>query len=326
MVIGAVIVCLLLALVIANLFFPVKYFLAFAAHGEPVEKGEMRVTFIDVGYGDCTLIEFPDGKVALIDSGDGSYEHVNTILTTLNKRAVKTIDYLICTTVRSEHCGGFAEIIKYKTVSKAYVPYCKNLRINDNYYSFTQALKRRNIDYSYYGRGDGIAGEEYGYFMTFLSPTSYINEGGAYDLMNSDPTPTNIDNASAVIWLEYQDASFVFSSDARKDAFEEIIEGYNLSVALNEDFCAVGGHGVKLPECKFVTVAGHGGEDNACTAWYDILRPETALVSVGKNFAGCPSSSVITTVSNYAEVYYTKYNGTVTVTCKDGETTLSKEK
>lgn len=323
---GVIIVSLLIALIIANVFFPVKYLMAYAKWGEPNERGEMRVTFIDVGYGDCTLIELPDGKVAMIDSGDGSYGNVQKILSTLNGYAVDRIDYLICTSVKDEHCGGFAEIMKYKSVSEAFIPYCRNQRINDGYYSFIQAIQKAEIKYTCCGRGEGFSNEECGYFLTFLSPTSYLNKGGAYDLMNIDPTPTNTDNASAVIWLEFNDTAFVFSSDARKGAFGEIIEGYDISSTIDQNFCNYNGHDVELSKCKFVTVAGHGGEDNACTDWYQILSPETAIVSVGKNFAGCPSSAVMTTVSNFAETYYTSYNGSVTVKCKDGGTVLSKEK
>ena len=36
--------------------------------------GELRVHFLDVGQGDCTLIELPDGKVALIDGGDSTQQ------------------------------------------------------------------------------------------------------------------------------------------------------------------------------------------------------------------------------------------------------------
>ena len=325
-IVGLVFVCAFLALVITNLFFPIKYFLAYLKRGQSIKDGELRVTFIDVGHGDCTLIELPDGKTALIDCGDGAYKNVNTILTTLNSSGVDKIDYLICTSVKEEHCGGFAEIMKYKTVSKAFIPYCKNTRISNGYYSLVNSIGKKNIEYSYIARGDGFYGDGYEYFLTFLSPASHLNSGGAYDDFNAEPTPTNTDNASAVIWFEYENKAFVFSSDARKDALDAIIENYNFSIAVEQNFTNYNDYEVDLSKCEFVTVAGHGAEESACTEWYEVLEPKTAIVSVGKNYAGCPSATVITTVCNFADMYYTKYNGNVTVNYSGGETVLSKEK
>ena len=32
-------------------------------------KGEMRVHFLDVGQGDCTIVEFPSGDALVVDAG-----------------------------------------------------------------------------------------------------------------------------------------------------------------------------------------------------------------------------------------------------------------
>ena len=70
---AAVAAVLLAAILITNIFIPIKYFTAYCVKRNPNSKGVMRVGFIDVGFGDSTLVELPDGKTVLIDGGDGAY-------------------------------------------------------------------------------------------------------------------------------------------------------------------------------------------------------------------------------------------------------------
>ena len=63
---SAVVIALFVSLVITNIFIPVKYITAYMVAAGQRQKGVLTVTFIDVGYGDCTLCELPDGKVLLI--------------------------------------------------------------------------------------------------------------------------------------------------------------------------------------------------------------------------------------------------------------------
>lgn len=55
----------------------------------------LTVTYLDVGQGDCTLLQC-DGQTMLIDAGIG--EQANHITTYLKQQGVKSIDYLCART------------------------------------------------------------------------------------------------------------------------------------------------------------------------------------------------------------------------------------
>ena len=40
----------------------------------------MRIHFLSVGQGDCTVVEFPDGDALIIDAGDGSFSANNALV------------------------------------------------------------------------------------------------------------------------------------------------------------------------------------------------------------------------------------------------------
>lgn len=313
---------LIISLLITDIFIPVKYLTAYFVKARKNERGTMRVNYLDVGFGDCALIELPDGKNVLIDGGNGAYTNTYNVLKFLNSRGVDTIDYLICTSVKSEHCGGLAEIVKYKNVEYAYIPYCANTRITGEYHAFLSALNKKNVPCSYACVGEGIVSDD-GYFLTFLSPTSYLSPTGEYAALNSDPTAANIENSSAVVWLEYQNAAFAFTSDIRADGLKRIVEEYGLSVAEDVPYCAVGDRSVKLDDCKILTAPAHGGANNTYAPWYDLIEPEQVIISVGRGYSDYPSLKALSDICNYCQPYYTMYSGNITVTVKGGGYTIS---
>lgn len=318
----SVAIVLITSLLITNIFIPVKYLTAYFVKPYPNERGTLRVNYIDADFGDCTLIELPDGKNVLIDGGDGAYSNTLHILKYLNSRGVDRIDYLICTSVKSEHCGGLAEIVKYKNVGYAYIPYCRNTRITSGYYSFVTQLNDKGVPCSYACVGEGIVSED-GYFLTFLSPTNYLSPDSEYAALNSQPTRANIENASAVVWLEYQGVSFAFTADIRAEGLKRIVDEYNDCVAAEQPFCAVGDRSVRLDGRNILTAPGHGGADNTYAPWYDLTKPEQVIISVGRSYAEYPSNKALSDICNYTQPYYTMYSGDITVTVRNGEYKIS---
>ncbi len=303
-----------IALLITNVFIPVKYLTAYFVKARKNEKGELRVTYLDVGFGDSSLIELPDGKIMLIDGGDGSYPHELSLLKYLNLCGVDEIDYLICSSVKDEHCGGLAEVVKYKTVKTAFVPYVFNTRITDEFHAFMTALKDKKVHYGYASVGEGYADAENDYFFTFLSPTDKDSPVSEYAGLNSNPTTENIEKASVVTWLQYGETAFAFTSDARRETLKSITDGYKLSRELNQPFCRIGDFSVNLEKCKILSVPAHGGAENTYAPWYDLIKPQCAVLSVGNNFSSYPSLKSLSDVCAYVQPLYTSEEGNIVIT------------
>lgn len=323
---AAVFLSLSLALIITNIFVPVMYLSAYCVKHVKNQADVMRVSYIDVDFGDCTIVELPDGKTMLIDGGDGAYSNNLTLLKALNRRGIDKIDYLICTSVRDEHCGGLREVVKYKQIGTAYIPYCLNTHVTKQFHNFITELRAKSVETVYACAGEGVDGGDY--FFTFLSPATHLSDKSEYGELNKSPTNENIDNASVVTWLEFGKTSFVFCSDVRSTALKRIISEYKICLNTGADFCGIGDKGVKLENCDIVTLAGHGGEKNSYAPWYEALQPKDSVISVGKNFAGCPSSAAIADVMQYTlrTPLMTRENGEIIFTVTATDYIVDKEK
>jgi competence protein ComEC len=66
----------------------------------------LKINFLDVGQGDCTLIETPENQVILIDGGNNkSYDYGEKVLMPyLLKHGITKIDYMFFSHMDSDHC------------------------------------------------------------------------------------------------------------------------------------------------------------------------------------------------------------------------------
>ncbi len=92
-----------------------------ALRADDAAPGALVVTFLDIGQGDCTLIETPDGKAILVDGGEGripdadelypSDAGTRVVLPVLKKKGIRTLDLVIATHPHSDHIGGLLEVL-----------------------------------------------------------------------------------------------------------------------------------------------------------------------------------------------------------------------
>lgn len=82
---------------------------AYAAQASP----ELKLHFIDVGQGDCTIIELPDGKTMIVDGGDNKRWIRKKIISYIetNLPELKYFDYAILTHTDADHCGSLSAVL-----------------------------------------------------------------------------------------------------------------------------------------------------------------------------------------------------------------------
>lgn len=281
---------LLIALFIINAFFPLKFAITYlVSKDHRAAVGEAFVRFLNVGYGDATIIQLPDGKSLLIDSGDGSYSNNFKIIKELNRCGIDKIDYTICTNINKEHCGGFAEILKNKDVEQAFFPYAPTGIKSQEAYDAQVAAKEQGANIVINEYGAGAIGENY--FFTMLSPSSPNSPDSEYEEMRKNATDKNICDASAVVWVSIYNNSFLFLSDVSYTVLDKITNSYMLN---GSSYRPDGKNAINLEDCAVIKVSDHAHKRGSDTAFYSLLTPKYAVISVGENSReDCPSAEVI---------------------------------
>lgn len=298
-----VFVIILLCLIIVNFFIPVKYFLSYCVSSERAKEGVLRITYLNIGNGDSTIIELPDGKNMLIDGGNNTVQSKAEVIKWLNKRKIDKIDYLVCSSVMSNTCGGLAEILKYKKVSTVYMPYCTNEYITQEYSTFINEAKKSKTEYVISEYNIGEQGSDW--FFKILSPLSPKDENSEYINLNSAKvTDIHKKNSSAVLWLEYLDYGFMFCGNVQKEILDKIASEYE---------SAQGKYPVKLARCLAFKVPYMGGNTCLSTELFALLQPKISIISVADGLETYPSIDVLVALGKYGKVYATYEYGTTTI-------------
>lgn len=101
---AATLVVLVVALAVAEL----------SLRAREAPRGELRVTFVDVGQGDAAVLDLPDGRLALVDVGGapngGADPGARAIVPLLRARRRERIDLVVLTHPHPDHYGGLRAV------------------------------------------------------------------------------------------------------------------------------------------------------------------------------------------------------------------------
>lgn len=256
-----------------------------------VQEDDLKVHYIDVGQGDCTFVELPDGKNLVIDAGSRSSatELTNYISRVILKEEA-TIDYMILTHSDEDHVGGSVLMFERYDIKTVYRPniYSKSenapadatVHTSDIYDKVIKAMYQETTDIVFNQAGIIIDGEDYN--LMFYTP------------LEENYSDTN--DYSPIIILTYKSRRFMFSGDASTSIETDFVNNYTA-----------------IPQIDVLKTGHHGSKTSTSEKLLSAINPTFAVISCGEdNKYGHPDQETLTRLTNVgASILRTDLNGSI---------------
>lgn len=255
-----------------------------------LSEGEIAVSFIDVGQGDCELIT-ADGCNILIDCGD--VDRIDSTAGFLRYSGVERLDLVIVTHPHDDHYGAMYKILRDFDVGEVIMPELET--DGRSYQKLRGEAEKRDIPIRYAAAGESFRfGDMY---LDILAPI-FLD----YDDEN---------NFSIVARLVYGETSFLFTGDLERDGELDLIDE---GAALKADVLKVG---------------HHGSSGSSSDEFLRAVNPKIAVFEAGRvNYYGHPRGEVLERLAavDCAEAYSTANNGNIVIVSNGKELRVLTEK
>lgn len=290
-----------------------------------ISQDALRIHYIDVGQGDSTLIEFPDGQVMLIDAGTS--KSATHIIDYLKQQKVSVIDHFIVTHSDADHVGGADKVLEAFEIKNIYRPfqisvgadgrateyeplgeyidlYDKDISLvsTKTYQRFITAAytetytqggvqRLSDITVFYDGLTIAVGGCTFEFFAPLVragaDPIADERTGGYPTLYYKDAFGETSENASSpIILLEYSASSFVFTGDATEAVEKDFLESLT------------NGERERFSQVDIFAAGHHGSKTSNCEEFLSLLKPTYVVVSCGKdNSYGHPTQEFLDRVN-----------------------------
>jgi competence protein ComEC len=264
-----------------------------------------RVIFFDVGQGDSAMVDAGGNTQILIDGGGGS-----AVLESIGKYMPfydRKIELIIMTHPDKDHMGGLVEVLKYYKVGQILETgiFCDTEICKE----WDELILKKNIPVKYTKFGQKINMRN-------------ANIDILYPFENLKDEKVKDDNdASVVLKLIINTGLFVIednNSDNQK-AIKQSLENAQ-DDNFNNSYLFTGDIGFKTEkelldrniniEAQILKVSHHGSKNATSNEFLQAVKPEKAIISVGKNSYGHPAEELLNRLKNMRiEIFRTDERG-----------------
>ena len=264
-----------------------------------VTDKNIKIYFVDVGQGDCTLIQTQKRKTILIDGGGsefGSFDVGESILLPyLLDRGITKIDYMMISHFDSDHIGGLFYIMENLRVDNIIIS--KQGENSENFKKFIKIMQSNNrggknkTNVILVKKGDNIKIDNSSYFEILFPEDELIND----NILN---------NNSIVAKFVSSNFKMLFTGDIEEIAENRLCELYKSTNKLQADI---------------IKVAHHGSKTSSTFNFLELVNPKIALIGVGaNNNFGHPNREVLERIENLGtHIYRTDQMGEVSIVIRN---------
>ena len=252
----------------------------FASSFFSLSNKDFEVIFFDVQNADCILAKTPQNKYFMIDTGKSGYDKGKSqaeflVTKYMKDNGIKNLEFIIVTHFDNDHSGGAVDLMKYANTKTIYL----NSKTSDTFtgYNIFKYLKNHPETTIKYAKNNELIYSEPNFEIT----NYFANLGSDEDNENS-----------IITFIKHHNNNFLFTGDAGVTAFNKLPE---------------------LPSnITLLKVPHHGADGVLNKEIITKFSPKYAILSVGKNIYGHPSSDTLNLLNN-SIIYRTDINNAIKI-------------
>ena len=257
----------------------------------PEGSAQVKVHFIDVGQGDCTLV-MSRGEAMLIDSGER--DDSDRVIKYLKEQGITKLSCIIVTHPHTDHMGEMPDILKAFKTDKFIMP-----KVPDNmvptimrYEKMLKQIKNQGLEISWSSNSEFRLGDA---VINTYTPKGQFEELNDY---------------STVVKISCGSRKFLVTGDAEKEEESDLL-------AQRFDFRA-----------DVLKVPHHGSYKGTTSELLKAVGAQYAVICCGKNNDyGHPHDSTLKRIKKFiSNVYITKDNGDIVFTTDGKSLTVTTQR
>ncbi len=268
---------------------------------------ELIFHFLNVGKGNCTVIEFPSGRLSVIDIDDSSsisYEERYFIESTYKAKLTDPINYIcykfpnqdifrfILTHPDMDHLSGIKRLFNKKTILNFWDTE-NNKFIDPNSWE-NSPYSREDWDFYQKIRKNKENPKVLFLYRNDVSDCCWIQDGikilsPTKEITNEANRSENYDHLSYILMIEFANRRVLLCGDATLKAIESLVDFYKSDI-----------------KSDILLAPNHGSKNHISKETLDFIDPQIIIVSVkeGVDYAR-------DLYSKYGRVLSTKYYGNI---------------